>query len=119
MQTKIRMIGFEYGSGSEAVVEEIARNISVLLGTPEGTCAGDRRYGVSWDFVGLPVPVAENMLTLELAEKLPLYEPRADILGVTCSFGIDGNLTAIVQIGPSQDYESGSLQDSVSGTDAD
>lgn len=114
MQTKIRMIGFEYGSGSEAVIDEIARNISVLLGTPEGTCAGDRRYGISWDFVGLPGPAAENMLTLELAEKLPLYEPRADILGVTCSFSLDGDLTAIVRVEPSSEYESGNIQDSVS-----
>ena len=43
---------------------------------------------------------------LELAEKIPLYEPRADIISVTCTVNLAGELTAVIRIGPNADYYS-------------
>ena len=100
MRTKIKLVGFD-GYGKDTVAE-IGRNISVLLATPEGTCAGDRRYGLDWSCVDLPAPMAKNMIALDLAEKLPLYESRADIISVECEATPDGQLSAVIRIGPAR-----------------
>lgn len=100
MRTKIKLVGFD-GYNNDTVAE-IGRNISVLLATPEGTCAGDRRYGLDWSCVDLPAPMAKNMIALDLAEKLPLYESRADIISVECEATPDGQLSAVIRIGPAR-----------------
>lgn len=102
MKTKIRLVGFSYQSAD--AIEEIGRNISVLVSTPAGTCAGDRGYGIDTAFVGMPARSAENFLALELAEKIPLYEPRADIISVACTANMQGELVATIRIGPNPDY---------------
>ena len=103
MQTKIEMIGFDYQDAT--TIQEINRNIYVLIGTPAGSCAGDRRYGIDQSFVGLPAAIAENMLAIELMEKVPEYEPRADVLEVTCVSDTQGRLVATVKIGPNEEYD--------------
>ena len=80
------------------------RPISSIV--PAGTCAGDRSYGIDFSIVGMPARAAENLLALELAEKIPLYEPRADIISVTCTVNLAGELTAVIRIGPNADYYS-------------
>ena len=103
MKTKIKMVGFEYEDAS--VIQEINRNLSVLISTPAGTCAGDRNYGIDGSFVGLPAQIAENRLAIELMEKIPLYEPRADVLEVSCASDAQGQLVATILIGPNDEYD--------------
>ena len=105
MQMKINLIGFDYTDPSE--VKEISRNLYALLSTPAGTCAGDRSYGLDQDFVSLPAPQAANLLALELAEKIGLYEPRTKFLEVKCSADNSGRLIAVVRVGPGEGYENG------------
>ena len=110
MKVKINLIGFDYYDAD--AVAEISRNVSTLVATPEGTCAGDRNYGINLDFVGLPAMAAANQLTLELAEKIPLYEPRADIIGSSCRYNlsndptdeVQGDLIASIRIGVNPNY---------------
>lgn len=103
METKIKMVGFEYEEAS--VVREISRNISVLISTPAGTCAGDRDYGIDGSFVGQPLQIAENLLAIELMEKIPTYEPRADVLEVSCESDLSGRIIATIRIGPNDSYD--------------
>ena len=103
MEAKIKLIGFDYEDAS--TIQELNRNISVLISTPAGTCAGDRNYGIDGSFVGLPAQIAENRLAIELMEKVPLYEPRADVLEVSCVWDPQGLLVATVLIGPNDDYD--------------
>ena len=104
MKTKVKLVGFDYQDAG--TIEEIGRNLSVLVSTPAGTCAGDRSYGIDFSIVGMPARAAENLLAMELAEKIPLYEPRADIISVTCTVNLAGELTAVIRIGPNADYYS-------------
>ena len=98
MQMKINLIGFDYMDSSE--VREISRNLYALISTPAGTCAGDRSYGLDQDFVSLPAPQAANLLALELAEKMEIYEPRARFMGAQCNTDNNGRLVAVIRIGP-------------------
>lgn len=103
MKAKIRMVGFEYQDSTET--KEICRNLTALISTPEGTCAGDRSYGLSQSFVDLPAMQAANELALELAEKIRLYEPRADLSEVTCTADLYGGLVATITIVPGEGYD--------------
>lgn len=106
MKTKIKLIGFDYVNPT--MIEEISRNLAVLFATPEGTCAGDRSYGINQDFVGLPAPQAANRLALEAAEKIAIYEPRAQFYEASCTADDSGTLTAVIRITANPDYEGGS-----------
>lgn len=99
METEIKLIGFDYMGATEA--EEISRNLHALFATAAGTCAGDRSYGINQrEFVGRPAQVAENLIALEAMEKVPAYEPRADVESVECTYNLDGELVAVIRIIP-------------------
>ena len=51
MASIVKFVGFDYLSAG--LVAEIKRNVTALIETPEGTCPGDRGYGIAQDFVGL------------------------------------------------------------------
>lgn len=45
VDTDIKLIGFDYVNSETAA--EIYRNLKMLFSTLEGTCAGDRNYGIN------------------------------------------------------------------------
>lgn len=103
MDIEIKLVGFEYEDAT--TIEEINRNLTALLSTPAGSCAGDRSYGIDHSCIGLPTAIAQNRLALELAEKIPLYEPRVDLIDVSCASDLQGHLVATVRIGPNDSYD--------------
>lgn len=68
-------------------IEDIKRCLSTLYSIAEGSQPMDRDLGISWDFVGMPIPVAQNLFSLEVVEKTELYEDRVKVAYVT--FEID------------------------------
>lgn len=101
---RVEFIGFDYTSAGE--IAEIKRNVTALLETPEGTCAGDRSYGVSMEFIGMQIDVAKNLAALAVIEKLELYEPRVSLLEV--EIDADAGNGCIINrylIGPNEDYD--------------
>lgn len=66
-------MNFDYES---AEIEDIKRCLKMLYSTREGEQPLDRNFGLNTDFVGDPIPVAENKFTLEVARKTAKYEPR-------------------------------------------
>ena len=100
----VNFVGFDYMSNG--IVAEIKRNIRALLETPEGTCPGDRSYGIRQDFVGMPISVARNLAALAVIEKLEVYEPRAELRDVTIEASVrNGYIKNIYFIGPNTEYE--------------
>lgn len=100
----VKFVGFDYMSNG--LVAEIKQNITALLETPEGTCPGDRAYGIRQDFVGMPIGVARNLAALAVIEKLEIYEPRAELRDVTIEASVqDGYIKNIYLIGPNTEYE--------------
>ena len=99
----LNFAGFEYMD--DDAVSEINRNLSALVGTTAGSCAGDRSYGISPSYLDYPIPIAQNMLALEVMEKIEMYEPRATVLSVTCKADLNGHLKATITIGPNTSYD--------------
>jgi phage baseplate assembly protein W len=94
------IISFDYGSPEN---EEIARNLATLYSTVEGTIPMDRDFGLSLDATGYPLPVAKNMIALEITEKTETYEPRVEVLKVTFIYNLEGKLIPNVLIGKADD----------------
>lgn len=64
--------------------EDIANCLNTLYSTPVGTAVLDRDFGLNWDVVDLPLPVAINRLVIEITEKTERYEPRVQVEDVIC-----------------------------------
>ncbi len=88
---------FDYLSATE--LETIKRNLGCLYSTAEGTCPGDRNFGLDQSFESYPVNVAQNLFALEVIEKTEEYESRAEILDISFSYEEDGNMTPNITIG--------------------
>lgn len=62
---------------TEDEFRDIKRCLETLLAVAAGTQPLDRDFGIDYDgIVGYPIPVAQNMLALEITEKVERYEPR-------------------------------------------
>lgn len=99
IKPEIKMIGFE---PREAL--RIKRNVEALLSTPAGTCGCARDYGINMGFIDMPPAAVENLLSLEIIEKLAIYEPRAELLDFTGETTQDGVKYTCV-IGPSEERD--------------
>lgn len=94
---EVLLDGFSYLSATE--LEIIKRNLECLYSTVEGTCPGDRSFGLDQSFESYPVNVAQNLFALEVIEKTEEYESRAEILDISFSYEEDGNMTPNITIG--------------------
>ncbi len=95
-------VGFDYMDSSE--LEEIKRNIECLLSTPAGTWPGDRNFGINMEYVGMPGPIAQNQIALEITDKIDEYEPRVVVVSITSEHN-EGHIKNIVRVGVNEDYE--------------
>lgn len=64
-------------------VASVIQNIAVLLATRKGDVPLYRDFGLSQTFVDKPIPVARVLLHAEIKEAVELYEPRAEVVGIT------------------------------------
>lgn len=94
---EVLLDGFNYMDATG--LEEIKRNLECLYGTAEGTCPGDRNFGLDQSFESYPVNVAQNLFALEVIEKTEEFESRAEILDISFSHTEDGNMTPEITIG--------------------
>lgn len=79
--------------------KEIEASIALLLNTREGECALDRSFGLNWDFVDLPMPLAEAKMSNEIIEKVMKYEgDRAEVASVNSVADSSGTLKMKVVI---------------------
>lgn len=58
------------------------QNIAVILATRKGSVPLYRDFGLPWDFVDKPVPVAKAMMIAPLREAIETWEPRAAFIDV-------------------------------------
>lgn len=105
MDISASYVGFDYAS--EGLIAEIKRNIETLFGTPEGTCPGDRAFGLKHDLVDMPGPVVQNQIALDITEKIGIYEPRVEARDISFAHNANGNLTVNVLFGVNSRYIGG------------
>lgn len=66
-----------------APFREVIQNVRTILATRAGEVPMDRDFGISWAFVGMPIPRAVATLNAEVVQKIRRYEPRARVIRVT------------------------------------
>lgn len=65
---------------SQSEFEDVKLCLETLLSIRAGSQPLDRNIGINYDgIVGYPAEVAKNKLSLEIYEKVGIYEPRVEI----------------------------------------
>lgn len=76
---------------------DIKQCLETLLSIRAGTQPLDRNLGIDLDsIVGCPLDVAKNMLSLEIIEKIDIYEPRVEVESIDFEANTDGQLKPII-----------------------
>lgn len=104
--TKNTIISFDY-QGPER--EEILRNLATLYSIVEGTAPMARSFGLSHEYLDYPIPIAKNMIALDVVEKTDIYEPRVRVMEVSFIQDTNGALTPKVTIAKSEHQEEGGV----------
>lgn len=68
--------------GETETAEAILRNVAVILATRKGSVPLYRDFGISWDPLDKPLPIARAMMIPEIREAIEKWEPRAVFRGV-------------------------------------
>lgn len=72
---------------------DIKQNLETLMSIRAGSQPLDRILGIDYDGVaGYPLNVAQNMLALDIIEKVSIYEPRVEVESVDFESNTGGQL---------------------------
>lgn len=67
----------------QETVNAVLQNIAIILSTPKGSVPFYRDFGISNEFVDMPVPVARARMISEVREAVEMWEPRAMVSNVS------------------------------------
>ncbi len=82
----------------ESEAEDIRRCLTTLYSVREGEQPIDREFGLKQEFLDQPVPIAKNMLALEIIEKTRRYEKRVKVEQVEYAIGEAGQLIPVIHL---------------------
>lgn len=82
MSTHVVTMGEDIQFAPDSTVNEILQNIRTILNTRVGTVPLDRDFGISWDAVDEPIPIAQARLRMAVIQAINRYEPRAKVESV-------------------------------------
>lgn len=80
----------------EQEAEDIRRGLTTLYSVREGEQPLDRDFGLKQEFLDQPVPIAKNLLALEVIEKTQRYEKRVKVDKVEYETGQEGQLIPVI-----------------------
>lgn len=66
----------------ETEAEEILQNVRTILSTRIGSVPLHRDFGISWEHLDKPYPVAKQLMMVEVIEAIERFEPRAKVESV-------------------------------------
>lgn len=61
---------------------EILRNVAIILATRKGSIPMDRRLGIGWDLLDMPMPRARQKAVADVLDAIEYGEPRASVTDV-------------------------------------
>lgn len=64
----------------------IKERLKLLLTTRVGTVVLDRDFGLKMEFIDKPLPIAKQLYTIDVIQKIKKYEPDLKIQSVTFKF---------------------------------
>ena len=81
-------------------VRSVLQNVALILATTKGTVKLYRDFGISREFLDLPMPAAKVRMISEIREAVDTWEPRATVTGVRFSEADaeNGILVPIVEV---------------------
>lgn len=85
-------------TGAATAAENIRRCLTILYGTPVGSVALDREFGLDWGFVDLPTEVAKAKMAAEIIGKTRTYERRVTVQEIQWETSDEGELKPKVVI---------------------
>lgn len=62
--------------------EEILQNVRTILATRVGSVPLDRDFGLTWEHLDKPYPVAKSLMTAAVIEAIQTHEPRVKVEAV-------------------------------------
>lgn len=93
----------------QSEVAEILQNVRTILNTRIGTVPLARDFGVSWEHVDKPYPIAKAMMAASVVDAIEEFEPRARVESVefeeTEASAMDGILVprVVISIGDEEE----------------
>lgn len=81
----------------ETEVAEILQNVRTILTTRIGTVPLHRDFGVSWDHLDKPYPVAKSMMMVLVIEVVEAFEPRAKVVSVEFDETLDDVMEGLLK----------------------
>lgn len=82
----------------ENEAEDIRKCLTTLYSVREGEQPLDRDFGLKQEFLDQPVPIAKNILALEVIEKTQRYEKRVKVDKVEYEASEEGQLIPIIYL---------------------
>lgn len=85
----------------------LAQEIRTVLATRKGSVPLDRDFGLNWDFVDMPQPMAMQHMIAEIGQQLERYVPRirvTDISFARTDEAADGVLLPRVSVEIREEY---------------
>lgn len=79
-------------------IERIDAQLKALILTAEGSIPGSRGFGLPHDFISMRSRDAQNVIAIELEEKVAEFIPEITIASVKAEVSLDGKLTAQIQV---------------------
>lgn len=72
--------GVDFAPQSEA--EEILQNVKTILSTRLGSVPLFRDFGITWEHIDKPLPVAKSLMLAAVIDAVEEFEPRAKVRSV-------------------------------------
>jgi hypothetical protein len=80
-------------------VEEVKRDVSVLLSVAEGEQPLNRNFGINGDCLSRGTEDAKNLFVIEIMSKVEHYIKGVEVISVAFENDTDGNLTPTILLG--------------------
>lgn len=87
---------------TDSELSEIKRNILTLMSTPMFTIPMDRSFGIDYSCVDSPIEVAKNTLSVEIIDKIEIYEPRVTVKNIAFEACDSGQFIVKIELGGSE-----------------
>lgn len=84
-----------FAPGTET--EEILQNVRTILTTCVGSVPLHRDFGISWEHIDKPLPVARSLMQSAVIDAIEQFEPRATVESVTFEESTDDAMAGITR----------------------
>lgn len=97
-------VGIQVGATG---LSQLEQEIRTVLSTRKGSVPLDRKFGLSWDYIDLPITEALPYIVAEIGQQLEKFVPRIRVRDISFSSDkpVDGQLKPIVTVEIRQEYQ--------------